>query len=230
MSLPPPQLAARLPDNYFNAPLVGNSYRADGVDPTEILNYLFKKSFGIPNTQVYNAYYGDNPATFNSIPSVKTEKIYSQKIPFTAPTDMVEDTNWNTLGFGGTKLISSSIPYLANYQNVNMTYITGTYFPSFSVGQVTYPVAIYSTNTIPFYYGDGASYNITITASNETPLDWGSKNAGSWIMDTDSGVLTFYDDVTITDVTVSAANPPKISFWRYEGLTGNANIVEVFDA
>jgi hypothetical protein len=103
--------------------------------------------------------------------------------------------------------------------------------PSFIVGKNTSPpVVCLSTDIIPHYYGDGTSYNITLSDDtiSRTPLFFGDEDSGSWIMDTDSGVLTFYNNVTST--TIDNVNPPRISYWRYEGLTGNANIVEVFDA
>ena len=53
------------------------------------------------------------------------------------------------------------------------------------------------------------------------------KNNGSWILDNDAGVLTFYDriDTATTVKQVSRSNAPRISFYRYEGLYGEANIL-----
>jgi hypothetical protein len=257
-----------LPSNYFTSPLIGTDIRQDGINPTEILNYLFKKSFGIPNGKAYFTYNREFP-DYNSTPSVKNDKIYSQKIPntITKPTitnnsldlndtNFIEDSNWINIGYAseyiggynnalGQKYISKIYPYLTYYNNVKMVttgypiapngYYNGLQAPkapSFIVGSNTTPqqTICLSTNIIPYFYGDATSYNITLKDNTSTTLLFGDPESGSWIMDTDSGVLTFYDDVRLENITVDAENPPRISYWRYEGLTGNANIVEVFDA
>lgn len=214
-----------LPPNFDAYPLVGPDQitpnkRQDGVDPSEILNYLFKKSFGIPNTIPYSDYANDSAGAFNSTPAIKNKYIYAQPIPDTAPSDLTTDGSWTV----GTRQTSTSYPYLVYYTNVPMTSINGNQsFACYDTNGI-----LFSNNGIPYFYGDGSSYNIILTANDTTILYFGQISYGSWLMDTDSGVLTFYDDVTAA--TVDAANPPIISFWRYEGLTGNANIVEVFDA
>lgn len=252
-----------LPDNYFTPPLIGTDIRQDGIDPTEILNYLFKKSFGIPNGKAYYTY-NNEFTTYNSTPSIKNKYIYSQKIPNTIvkptiinnsldPTDnnFNEDSNWSNIGYPnaytggytnalGQKYVSNIYPYLAYYNNVKMISTgypntTTPIAPSFMVGNIVRGVVTcLSTDIIPYFYGDATSpnnYKIKLTDDSDPPneLIFGEPTSGSWIMDTDSGVLTFYDDIT-TGLTVNNANPPRISYWRYEGLTGNANIVEVFDA
>ena len=228
-----------LPNNYFQEPLVGpgaTGWRNDGVDPTEILNYLFKKSFGIPNAQSYYDYANDFSGSYNSTQSIKNNYIYSQKIPNSKDlSDLIFINNWLNLGHQtngdvpdttyGYKYISSNYPYLAYYSNVLMK-TTNPTSPSLSFMVGNAPDNVTSKNMIPYFYGDGTSYNIQLYDYNGTnSLIFGDQNAGSWIMDTDSGILTFYDDVT--GATVNADNPPRITFWRYEGLTGNSGIVNV---
>lgn len=207
-----------LPPNFSIYPLVGDSgQRADGVDPQEILNYLFKKSFGIPNTRQYITY-ANELYSYNSTQNLLNTNIYSQFIPYNAPSDLNQDSILNY------KYTSQSFPYIAYYSNVIMNSINNTSF------NVIHNSILISNKCIPYFFGDPetTSYKIIVTTNTNTELFFGSIPHGSWIMDTDSGVLTFYDDVSI-DI-VNSAYPPRISYWRYEGLTGNANIVEVFDA
>jgi hypothetical protein len=211
-----------LQPNYSNFPLVGSDgIRNDSINPTEILNYLFKKSFGFPNTSLYDAYNNEAVGSFNSTPYIINKNLYSQPIPNIAPTDLSNDLTWTN----GTRSISSNYPYLARYENVLMQVNIGTY-PSFYVEDNN---GNKHTKIIPMFFDPDQSYIISLSTTNNVGLDFGQISSGSWIMDTDSGVLTFYDDVTIGE-GVSSTNPPRISYWRYEGLTGNANIVEVFDA
>jgi len=217
-----------LPNNFLTEPLVGpgvNGWRSDGVDPTEMINYLFKKSFGIPNAQAYKTYRFDFSGTYNSTQTIKNNFIYAQYIPDTAPSDTIEDTSWSIPQ--SSRYISQSYPYLVNYRDILMTGLNSDN-PSFVCKNSD--DTLISNNTIPYYYGDHSSYNIILKGNNNTLLNFGLLSAGSWIMDTDSGILTFYDDVDPTIATVNKDTPPRISYWRYEGLTGNANIVEVFDA
>ena len=62
---------------------------------------------------------------------------------------------------------------------------------------------------IPFNFGDG-SYNYTIKDSSSNIIAFGQ---GDWILDTSSGVLTFYG-------SVPANMPPVVSGFRYVGAKG----------
>jgi len=229
---------ANLSANFFTSPLIGTNVLSDGVDPTEILNFLFKKSFGIANSKPYWDY-SDETVGFNSTPFTNLNSLYSQKIPITINelNPLVKIDNWvNPNGRGGEKWISSNFPYISNYRLIDMTPCVGNQFSNTFFCGVTYydstgnpAYSNFSTNSIPNNYGDGISFKHLVYSSNGSPLS--SQNngtGGSWILDTDSGVLTFYD--AVIGRSVNNENPPRITYWRYEGLTGNANIVEVFDA
>ena len=69
-------------------------------------------------------------------------------------------------------------------------------------------------DTIPFNFGDG-TYNYVITKNDgTTPI---SSVQDDWILDTSAGQLTFYNGIPSG---VNAANPPKISFYKYIGEKG----------
>ena len=62
-------------------------------------------------------------------------------------------------------------------------------------------------------------------------IPYTSSGNGNWLLDCDSGILTFYDNVDSNAYTVvdEDQNPPRISFWRYEGLIGNNTVMSVQD-
>ena len=78
-------------------------------------------------------------------------------------------------------------------------------------------------NIIPFNYGDGVTYNYKLEKNDNTPIAFG---VGDWVLDNASGVLTFYGDVPSG---VSAANPPRLSFFQYIGGLGVPESVTGFE-
>ena len=99
-----------LPSNFFAYPLINTALgcNADGVDPTEILNYLIKKQFSIPNTRPYSSY-----ATEQNLPNIRVsfkDYNYSQFIPPLAPTDIFLVTTFSNYNSGPNqaKYISSN--------------------------------------------------------------------------------------------------------------------------
>jgi len=68
---------------------------------------------------------------------------------------------------------------------------------------------------IPFNHGDGG-YNYQLKTSANVVIPFGS---GDWVIDTEAGVLTFYDE-GIWPAGVSESQPPKVSFYRYTGSRG----------
>lgn len=64
-------------------------------------------------------------------------------------------------------------------------------------------------DAIPFNFGNG-SYNYEIKNRIGKPIAFGQ---GDWVVDIDSGVLTFYGKVP-------SFMPPKISFYKYVGKKG----------
>jgi hypothetical protein len=244
-----------LASNYFSYPLINTSLgcNADGIDPTEIINFLFKKQLGFANTAKVGLYYieGNN---YNSFKPTTTNLLFSQYIPPIPPTDLIEIPFCNINEYsnisGQIKYISSNYPYLAYYSNVCMnsagssqqsvSAFTISKFARFEDdgGDIYYNQTyanILTKNAIPFSYGVSAetgenNYKSKIILRNSNlnhQLYFGTIDNGSWIFDTDSGILTFYDNVTT--VTVNRSTPPRISFWRYEGLIGNNTIMNIAD-
>jgi hypothetical protein len=79
------------------------------------------------------------------------------------------------------------------------------------------------TNIIPFNFGDGVSYNYALTKNDNSVIAFG---VGDWVLDTNSGVLTFYGTLP---AGVAAVTPPKLSFYQYIGGVGIPPAVSGFE-
>lgn len=247
------------------------SYRGDGIDPTEILNYMFKKQFGIPNARPYSTY--NTEATQSSLPNSTKDRQFSQEIPYECPIDIYEDinfrsniannqniniicganlTDYTNADYNQARYISSNRPYLVFYSNIIMKPVNTNSKLSFYAVDYTNPFNVLTQNAISYYYSlknnniynnisdQARLYNSQLKLydiTGTTELSFGSRIFGSWLIDTDSGIVTFYDDVniSITDdegltITIRVDginNLPRISFWRYEGLIGNNTLMNV---
>lgn len=225
------------------------SYRGDGVNPTEILNYMFKKQFGIPNSSPYSTY-ATEPAYQSSFQNSTKDRQFSQEIPFDAPTDIYEDSNFRTniatnpnininiVDNNQARYISSERPYLAFYSNIIMAPVTtGSKLsfwavdPDFNILTQNAINLTYSAKNTNIFNSVTTPYSsklelFTITGSN---ISYTSSGNGNWLLDCDSGILTLYDDVDSNAFGVVDANSnlPRISFWRYEGLIGNNTVMNV---
>jgi hypothetical protein len=219
---------------------VTNSFRGDGINVTEIVNFIFKKQFGIPNTNPYIDYSGES--YIDSLLNASKDRQYSQIIPYDYPIDIYIDLNFpNTMNDNLNvnnqyRYISSNYPYLSYYSNIIMSpssVADNGEVLSFYV--LTPNSNILTKNAVSYSYGlksvnapARAYYNtIRLKASDGTNLNFGASPAGNWIFDTDSGIVTFYDNPTVAQV--NGDNPPRISFWRYEGLIGNNTVMNVGD-
>lgn len=228
-----------LASNYYAYPLMGANCNADGIDPTEIINYLFKKQLGFANTNKIGTY--NNESTlYNSYNPTTTNLLFSQFIPPIPPRDLIVVPFCNVNIYAGisgqVKYISSNYPYLAFYSNVFMNRSTPAPTNSNSFTICNNNTNTYSnfltTNAVPYSYGIGNLYKnvLKISTSNlSNSLSFTGSTDGSWIFDTDSGVLTFYDTPSRAGLSINATTPPRISFWRYEGLIGNNTIMNIAD-
>jgi hypothetical protein len=227
---------ANLQNIFFNNPLIDivQGYSNDGIDPTEMLNFFFKKTLGIANAKPYTQYYDDLITTPSYINTFQTQQ-YSQFVPSAPPTDIINDNTFVPFYSGGFqyRYYSQKYPYLAYYETIVMANATkpGDYNYSFYIESND---TILTKNAIPLFYGlnksnfsSGTNYfNSTHLSdiNDEYRIFYGDPNYGSWLFDTDSGILTFYDTPPFD---IGRDSPPRISFWRYEGLIGNSSIVNV---
>ena len=240
----------------FNGSNIGPSgLLSDALNIPEMLFFMQKKFLGIPLTvpdTVYSTEAQPNNKTFtqNSFPNSHFIKRYAQLVPlsnYMSPsatsfgvfniTRARIDNNFSqnfvnlipskffdkvfTYQANTSRYISLSEPYIVYYSNILLEPI-GSFINSdkYSNFCPTYghPLLV---NSISQYYD--ISYSPRLVFSN-TRIQIFPTN-GYWLLDNDSGLLTFYDSNTSGN-QVSTSNPPRISFYRYEGLFGEANILQ----
>ena len=148
---------------------------------TQIVDILFKKWLGLGDTQSGRQFFSE-PIRGRSF--VVNSQIWGQsdQIPNTAPV--------------GTS--SGVVQYVSGY---TLNQVGGT-TNSFSGSLLK--------NAIPFNWGDGTSYNYSVTDSSFNSIAFG---VNDWTVDTEAGVLMFSQGVP-------ANMPPIITFYRYSGIIG----------
>lgn len=214
-------------------------YRYDSITPAEGISYLLKKSLGIANTKPHGSLLSE--ASITSYPFIFNTKQYAQTIPLPLPGDFVIDPKFSNFGYTiengttcinditSTRFYSQSYPYIALYNNVLLTAVSldpianSVYNGTTSYSSYSHPLL---KQSISKYFDPNANYPWTLTTSNGVTIDTAD---GYWLCDTDSGVITLYDSNT-TVSQLSRTNPPRFTFYRYEGLIGaNVNIVSTQD-
>lgn len=221
----------------------------DTQNVPEMLYLIQKKFFGLANTLpdlniVSETFPNSIFQIPNAFPYVHQSKIYSQFVPLSNPLisnpfnssyidpnkcyKSVTFSNFNQPTFFGrtmltnqnsSRYVSSEYPYIAFYSNILLTSVTKNATTLYGAFATSYGHPLLQ-NTISGFYD--LTYTPHLYFSN-TGLEIFNNN-GYWLLDTDAGVVTFYDANTAGN-QVTANNPPLISFFRYEGLFGEANIL-----
>ena len=151
---------------------------------TQEASRLFKKSFGLAETTTNRQFFEE---TMKGRSATWPSSVIGQEssIPTTAPSGM---TDGQTVGVVKRRIALS------------LTAVPGTTNAFYDPDMV---------NIIPFNFGDG-SYNYVLNDSTGDSIPFGDDD---WLVDTEAGVLSFYNGVP-------ANMPPKLSFYKYVGLMG----------
>ena len=180
----------------------------------QIINLLYKKYLDLPNTNPNRRDAGSESNI--SVPkNIYIQNTFSQYIPLSNPNDYYTVATYPT-SFGTTiKKISSNYPYIAYYEKLPLVSARPFNNNSFTHSNLNKIILkTYHDSYSPTVFNFNATRNITQFGINPALLDSVYIN-----IDSDSGVLTFYN--ILTSNIVSFSNPPVISFYRYEGLIGN---------
>jgi hypothetical protein len=187
------------------------------ISDNTVLTTLYKKYIGYTNTGDNVLIDGEYPLNASSY--VYLNKMFLQEIPATAPTLSTNQINLpgKSNKDDGHYLIPTvtKYKYLIKYENVKLTALPG------KTG-----IFVYANESIAANVGKNIlrqaikptsdpvanTYRIKITYNNGIELF-----VSNYIFDTDTGVLRIFD----FDTVITGANPPRISFWRYEGATGS---------
>lgn len=185
---------------------------------TNLSTLLFKKNQGVPSTLDTTAVFSEPNRPARS--AVFQNQIYAEVIPSTAPSDLVNatlDDNGASIAGSLAGKTSTASPMIRKYVQIPLVVIAGTQANAYEA-----PLdALYGRvlqKAVPFNADVAGSYLYTLYKNDGvTVIPFGS---GNWVLDNEAGVLTFYAYATLSGV--SAALPPKITFYRYVGQLGAA--------
>ncbi|KAG5186390.1 hypothetical protein JKP88DRAFT_240994 [Tribonema minus] len=194
---------------------------------TQKTELLFKKLIGAPSTNENNAFYSEpiRPAR----PSVFQSQFYSESIPNAVPTELANastDDLGNALdgSLVGKSYPSAAAPVIKKYSKVVLTEVAGSNGAAYEAPlDATYGRVL--QDAIPFNMDSNGSYLFTLYKQSGAVIPAGS---GQWVVDCESGIVSFYSLGSITGV--SASQPPSISFYRYVGAKGAQTATQTIES
>ena len=191
-----------------------------GFSDSEKIDLLIKKFFGKPSTNTSIQFYQE--AGLNARPSIFQDQIYTDTIPATAPNDIKDlgsgdnDDDGDSLGGSVKGKTSSSDTMVRKYVKVQLVKITNGLNSAFK-GPANGGDANILQNAVPFNFDDDTgTYNYTLYDKNDDQIPFGT---GDWVIDPDSGHITFYEYDDVSSV-IDENNPPTLTYYRYVGTTG----------
>ena len=179
------------------------------------VDYLFKKALGFPETSILSI-----PATeqaYFSKQSVFTFQQLAQEFPKTPPSDFVLTTKPGDVTVSNVYK-SISYPYIYKYENLTLQ--------SAVVGSSNSFYSPYLKNLLSPSLTDSGTYNYVINTNDMTNIITANITyIATHVVDADSGVLYFFTYPSYSGTAaVTKDQPPKITFYRYQGLIGNVGI------
>ena len=181
------------------------------------VDYLFKKALGFPETDTLRAPAGE--AAYFSKPNVFTFQQLAQEFPNTPPNDFILTTS--PIGVTVSNVYKSrSYPYIIKYESLTVQSVSGSSNAFYSP---------YLKNLISPSLTDNGFYNYIIRTNDlASNITANSFYSSTHVIDTDSGVLYFFTYPSYSGPSqVTSTQPPKITFYRYEGLIGNVGIASL---
>lgn len=177
----------------------------------EKIDILFKSSYDLSSTGIDKEYYQED-FTNAKRKFILPSQIWADDIPANAPAMQYTDAQ-AILGStnpipGVTTPIDYS--YIKRYLTMEMKNV-GYAENAFILSELK--------DSIPFTQDSGGSYIGELYRNDGTTKIPFGPSGGNWKIDHNTGILTFFDFATVSSY-VNAANPPKITFYRYEGTTG----------
>jgi hypothetical protein len=211
----------------------------------KITEQLYKQLFGYPGGKYLQPFSAEIPGT--SRINVFQNQLFSQEIPSTAPTDLMDDSfnlnNKYSIPSLSKKQKSSNNNHIVKYSNIvlssnqltqNQIYwfagANGEYNDNVSSTQLKNNLL---TRGIPPNYSPDGSYNATIYISNSVDSEGVAYNIGNaqypWVYNPNSGIVQFLGNTEYVSGIPSnnypnASQIVRFTFWRYEGKFGNDDI------
>lgn len=177
----------------------------------EKIDILFKSSYSLSSTGTDKEYYQED-FTNSKKKFILPSQIWSDDIPDTAPAMQYTDAAAITGGTNPIPGVTNPVDYshVKRYLTKEMKNV-GYAENAFILSELK--------NSIPFTHDSGGTYKgILYRNDGVTEIPFGY-SGGSWFIDHSTGILTFHDFDQVSGY-VNTANPPKITFFRYEGTYG----------
>ena len=184
------------------------------------INYIFKKTQDKPTT-VPNLIHIQEPCSIHnniihSKPILFPQKqLYRDTITNTVPSELLNvvlDDNSNNIN-GSIIGKTSYDGLIKKYVKITLQYVYGS---EKILDSNIISIAFFSDllqNSIPYNFDPYGSYSYTLYKSNDDLITY---DEGNWILDNETGILTFHSHITNIDKN----NPPKITFYKYNGNIG----------
>jgi hypothetical protein len=184
------------------------------------VDFLFKKALGYPETNIVSALAAEKG--YFSKPNIFTFQQMAQEFPQTrlSNSDFILTTSPTDITVSNVYR-HKSYPYIVKYENLTLESAVSGSSNSF--------YSPYLKNLISPSLTDDGFYNYIIYTNDMANIITGDiAYVATHVLDADSGVLFFFTYPSYSGTaTVNSAQPPKITFYRYQGLTGNVGIASL---
>lgn len=189
----------------------------------------------------------------NSFPNIYQNKIYSQFIPISntmgirnvfQPQTTILDVSWSNYNYRNfynvsiltddlsKRYVSKTHPYICYYSNLLLSPLANYFARSPNSLYRNCPTYVHPLLVNSISPRHDNTYFIQLYQSNGINVI--DSSDGFPLIDNDAGIVIFYDSNTrsrqgstfLQSQQVDFNNPPRISFYRYEGLFGEASILE----
>jgi len=181
------------------------------------VDFLFKKALGYPETNIVSALAAEKG--YFSKPNIFTFQQMAQEFPQTrlSNSDFILTTSPTDITVSNVYR-HKSYPYIVKYENLTLESAVSGSSNSF--------YSPYLKNLIPasittdgFYSYIVKTNDLAFTITNDALYQY------KQVIDPDSGVLFFFTYPSYSGASqVLTSQPPKVTFFRYEGLIGNVGI------
>ena len=212
-----PQGSSELYDPQSSGPAIstfaGNT--PQNITDADKLTLLYKKYKGLANVnsglnEIID--YNENAEQIVYPNNVVAQIIPQINIPSTSDVyaDII-DSNFTQIPYGGgTRNIWNLYPYLVYYAKIVLNSMPQNPGKSFYFNSKQY-------NILKSIISPQINNGYAILVEKKVDTIWVNLVSNNYILDRDAGVLTIYEE----NSEINGTNPPRISFWRYEGKTLN---------
>lgn len=198
---------------------------------THKINYIYKKLSGKPTTLIQenllqepNLIFGNNIHSQINIFPNKT--FLRDNIPSQVPTTLLninlDDNDNNIIGSKIGK--SDSTNTIKKFVKIPMHYVPGSKITDTNNNITSFSFYLdLLEDSIPYNYDPhNSTYNYILYRFNPNTFTYTELNVNEsdWILDNDTGILTFYKSINSninTSEHITITNPPYISFYKYIG-------------